>query len=139
MTITAQQRQFVRERAGGCCEYCRLALASKIVPFHIDHIIPIKHDGSDEVENLCLACYNCNAFKSHDLTGFDPATGDITRLYHPRRQIWEEHFALQDDMQIIGLTPEGRTTVRVLQLNLAERVESRQALAEINEYPCQKD
>jgi hypothetical protein len=111
-------------------------LISKTVPFNIDHIIPLKHDGSDVVENLCLACYNCNAFKSHDLTGFDPATGEITRLYHPRTQLWVEHFALQEDMQIVGLTPEGRTTVRVLQINLKERVEIRQALAEINEYPC---
>jgi hypothetical protein len=139
MTVSPSQRQFVRDRAGDCCEYCRLALISKTVPFNIDHIIPLKHDGSDVVENLCLACYNCNAFKSHDLTGFDPATGEITRLYHPRTQLWDEHFALQDDMQIVGLTPEGRTTVRVLQINLKERVEIRQALAEINEYPCQKN
>jgi hypothetical protein len=138
MTVSKSRKQAVRERAGGCCEYCRLALISKTVPFHIDHIVPVKHDGTDDVENLCLACYNCNAYKSHDLTGFDPTTGEIARLYHPRMQVWSEHFTLQDAMRIIGLTSEGRTTVRVLQINLDERVESRQALAEIGEYPCEK-
>lgn len=136
MTITKPQRRFVHERAGGCCEYCRLAFSSGTVAFHVDHIIPIKHDGSDDVTNLCLACYHCNAYKSHDLTGFDPETGDVSRLYHPREQIWNEHFTIQADMQIDGLTPEGRTTVRVLQINLEERVKTRQLLAEIGEYPC---
>lgn len=138
MTVSPAQRQLIHERAGGCCEYCCLAFISKTVPFHIDHIIPVKHGGLDEIENLCLACYNCNAFKSHDLTGIDPTTGEITRLYNPRTQQWVEHFTLQPDMHIIGLTPEGRTTVRVLQINLEERVESRQALAKIGEYPCEK-
>jgi hypothetical protein len=78
-------------------------------------------------------------YKSHDLTGIDPATDQITPLYNPRQQIWDEHFALRADMRISGLTPEGRTTVRVLQINLNERVESRQALAELSEYPCRKD
>jgi hypothetical protein len=136
MTISQAQRRFVRERANGCCEYCRLALVSALAAFHIDHIIPVKHDGSDDNDNLALACYHCNAYKSHDLTGFDPATGEVTRLYHPRLQLWSSHFDIRADMHIVGLTPEGRTTVRVLQMNLDERVESRQALAAIGEYPC---
>ena len=59
--------------------------------------------------------------KSHDLTGFDPVTGDITRLYNPRKSVWSEHFAVQDNMEIIGFTPEGRTTVGVLQMNIRAR------------------
>jgi 5-methylcytosine-specific restriction endonuclease McrA len=137
MSLTQAQRRFVRERAGDCCEYCRLSAASGTVPFHVDHIIPVKHNGSDDADNLCFACFNCNMYKSHDLTGFDPATGHITPLFHPRQQVWAAHFEIQSDMRISGLTPEGRTTIRVLQINLKERVESRQALAEIGEYPCQ--
>ncbi|MBZ0299126.1 MAG: HNH endonuclease [Anaerolineae bacterium] len=139
MTVSPSQRQFVRERARGCCEYCRLGQIGKTVPFHIDHIVPVKHGGSDDVDNLCLACYNCNAYKSHDLTGFDPVTGEITRLYHPRTQAWSDHFAIRNNLQIVGLTPEGRATVSVLKMNLEERLESRQALAEISEYPCQTE
>jgi hypothetical protein len=48
-------------------------------------------------------------------------------LFHPRRDIWQEHFALQD-VTIMGLTPTGRATVRVLQMNAVERVELRTAL-----------
>lgn len=138
MTVSQAQRQLVRERAGGCCEYCRLSIISRVVPFHIDHIIPVKHDGSDDIANLALACYNCNVYKGYNLAGTDPITGEIARLYHPRTQIWDEHFVIQANMHITGITPEGRVTVRVLQINLEERIEIRQVLAEIGEYPCFK-
>lgn len=136
MSIPPSLRQFVRDRAGNCCEYCRLPASGGTVPFHVDHITPLKHDGTDEESNLCLACFECNTHKSHDLTGIDPATEKITQLYHPRIQQWGEHFQIEPDMQIMGLTPEGRTTVRVLQINHEDRVEVRQMLAELGEYPC---
>jgi hypothetical protein len=41
-------------------------------------------------------------------------------------------------MQIEGITPEGRTTARVLQFNDPDRIETRQLLAELGEYPCNK-
>jgi hypothetical protein len=137
--ITLSQRRAVVQRAANCCEYCRLASISSTVPFHVDHIIPIKHGGADEIENLCLACYRCNAHKGHDLTGFDPLTGKIARLYHPRLQKWAEHFVLQDNMRIEGLTPEGRATAQVLQINDEKRIENRRLLFEMGEYPCRVD
>lgn len=137
MTISQQTRQTVRENANGCCEYCRLSSDSGTVAFHIDHIRPIKHGGTDDTDNLCLACYNCNLYKSHDLTGIDPITDKITPLFNPRKMTWTDHFHIQSDMRFEGLTSIGRTTIRVLQINLEERVESRQILAELDEYPCQ--
>ena len=89
MTLPKAVRQLVRNRAGNCCEYCRLPAAAGAVPFHVDHINPVKHGGSDDTDNLCLACYKCNAHKGHDLVGFDPQTGELTRLYHPHEQRWE--------------------------------------------------
>lgn len=139
MTVSQSKKTAVRYRANNCCEYCRLSATSVIVPFQIDHIIPLKHDGSDDSENLCLACYPCNAHKSHDLTGFDPFTGKITQLYNPRKKVWNEHFIIQADMQILGITAEGRTTVRVLRMNDEDRVEARQVFAELGEYPCMGD
>lgn len=139
MTVPKLQRERVRDRAGNCCEYCRLPESGGTVSFHVDHIIPVKHDGSDHLDNLCLACVKCNAHKSHDLTGFDPLTGEVARIYHPREQIWDEHFAIQVSIYIEGLTPEGRTTARVLQMNTEDRVENRQILAELGEYPCEKE
>ena len=85
-------------------------------------------------------CFNWtdSLYKSHDLTGFDPQTDEITPLFNPRLQNWTEHFALSDNMQIEGLTPQGRTTVRVLKMNLGERVEDRRALATLGVYPCDR-
>jgi hypothetical protein len=137
MTVSVVQRRAIKQRAGNCCEYCRLASVSATVPLHVDHIIPLKHGGSDHNDNLCLACYKCNAHKSHDLAGFDPLTGEIVPLFHPRRQRWIEHFEIQDDMRILGLTAVGRATVQVLKLNEEERLLNRQAFAAVGEYPCQ--
>jgi hypothetical protein len=139
MTVSKVQRQAVRDRAGECCEYCRLPASGGTVAFHVDHIMPVKHGGSDGLDNLCLACYKCNAHKGSDLAGFDPKTDKLTSLYNPRSQVWDQHFSIQYDMQIEGITPEGRTTVRVLQMNDVDRVENRQILAELGEYPCKKN
>ena len=138
MSLPQARRRQVHERAGGCCEYCRLPSADATAAFHVDHFIPIKHGGTDEVDNLCLACFDCNMYKSHDLTGFDPDTGEITALFNPRQYVWAEHFVLQENMQIQGLSAQGRTTISVLRLNLNERVENRLALAELGVYPCRK-
>jgi tRNA(fMet)-specific endonuclease VapC len=70
---------------------------------------------------------------------YDLQIAAIAPLFHPRRQEWGDHFVLQSDMTIEGRTPEGRTTVRVLQMNDRDRVENRQILAEIGEYPCAKE
>lgn len=136
MTLPKAVRQLVGNRAGNCCEYCCLPAAAGAVPFHVDHINPVKHGGLDDTDNLCLACYKCKAHKGHDLVGFDPQTGELTRLYHPREQRGEEHFTIQADMRIQGLTSQGRSTVRVLQMNDEDRLENRQLLTEIGEYPC---
>jgi 5-methylcytosine-specific restriction endonuclease McrA len=50
-------RQFVRERAGHRCEYCRLSQeAEPFFAYHIEHIIARQHGGGDNSENLALAC-----------------------------------------------------------------------------------
>lgn len=106
MTSSQAQRRAVRERAGDCCEYCRLPASGGTVAFHVDHIVPLKHGGSNDNDNLCLACYKCNAHKGHDLTGVDPQTQAITRLFHPRHQVWRDHFIIQVNMQIEASHPK---------------------------------
>lgn len=125
--MEARVRVLVRERAGDQCEYCqRRQETSPLFRLQIEHIIPIKHDGSDELDNLALACAECNLKKSSDLAGFDPDTRMLTPLFHPRADAWEEHFEW-DGLQIVGLTPIGRTTVRVLDLNAPARLRVRLA------------
>jgi hypothetical protein len=70
---------------------------------------------------------HCNLHKSSDLRGIDSEGGAITPLFHPRRDRWEEHFALQGAL-IVGLTPVGRATVRTLHMNGADRLEVREEL-----------
>jgi hypothetical protein len=50
-------------------------------------------------------------------------------LFHPRRDVWGTHFALREAL-ILGLTATGRTTVRVLNMNAADRVQLRTTLQE---------
>lgn len=92
----------------------------------IEHVIPKKHGGADDEENLALACVDCNLHKGANLTGIDPDTGIVTELFHPRRDVWDEHFQW-DGVFITGVTPAGRTTVRVLELNKSERIDVRLA------------
>ena len=48
----------------------------------------------------------------------DPATGQTTRLFNPRTQVWSEHFRWSEDgLRIVGLTPCGRATVAALHLS----------------------
>jgi hypothetical protein len=84
--------------------------------FHVEHVVARKHGGGDNPENLAWACIFCNLYKGPNPAGFDPDTGKLTPLFHPRKDRWEEHFRLEG-AQIIGLTDVGRTTVWVLGMN----------------------
>ena len=110
-------RALVWRRAENRCEYCRLAQHdSPFRTFHIDHIIPRKHGGSDAPGNLALACDRCSLHKGSNLAGIDDRTVRVVPLFHPRAQAWEEHFR-GDSARIVGLTPAGRATVRVCNMN----------------------
>ncbi len=111
MSLTNEQRQIIHELASNCCEYCRIASDDRLSKFQIDHVIPIKHGGSDDTNNLALACLKCNGFKGPNVAALDPLTGHATKLFNPRRQRWDDHFLLNADTTITGLTPEGRVTV----------------------------
>jgi hypothetical protein len=38
-------------------------------------------------------------------------------LFNPRRDSWERHFVVDRGGYIVGLTPTGRATVRLLDMN----------------------
>ena len=120
-------RQLVWDRAGDACEYCRLPQRLDVLPFQIDHVLAVKHHGPTTADNLALSCYSDNAYKGPNLAGIDPETGEVTRLFHPRRDDWGEHFVWKGP-ELVGRTPIGRATIDVLNLNLPERVEHRRLL-----------
>ena len=122
--IAAALRRQVRERARERCEYCLLAEVEAFFPHEPDHIIPQKHGGETVLENLALACFDCNRFKGSDIASVDPSSGALTPLFHPRLQRWSDHFQLEHG-RILPLTASGRATARLLRLNLPHRIEIR--------------
>ncbi|MEH2325889.1 MAG: HNH endonuclease signature motif containing protein [Nostoc sp.] len=93
----------------------------------IDHVIAQKHGGATNVDNLALTCWRCNRHKGTDLGSFDPETGAFSFLFNPRTQKWDEHFTFSELNQV-GLTPPGRTTIRLLQINSDERLAQRRRM-----------
>jgi len=131
--VDSKLRDAVRERANGRCEYCRLPEVATELAFQVDHIIAEKHRGPTVLENLALACAYCNRFKGTNLSGVDPDTGSMTRLYRPRDDRWNDHFAWAGP-EVLGLTAIGRTTIEVLRINHPEAVELRSILTRLGEF-----
>ena len=121
----------VRERAGFCCEYCRMPTAHVLVPFEVEHVIARQHGGTDAIGNLAFACLHCNRHKGPNLSGIDRTTSRTRpiRLFHPRLHRWDYHFAF-DGPLVVGRTAIGRVTVEVLQMNDPLMVAVREELIE---------
>jgi hypothetical protein len=111
------------------CEYCHLPSASYPAPFQIDHIIALQHGGTTVLDNLALACIRCNRFKGPNIAGIDRQSGEIVSLFHPRHEIWSEHF-VWNGPRLEARTPSARATVALLRINDPEFVAVRQALLE---------
>jgi hypothetical protein len=88
---------------------------------HVEHVIPKKHGGGDELANLALACIDCNLHKGPNLTGLDPSTGEIEPLFNPRKMKWSAHFEWLG-VEIAGITACGRTTIVVLNMNSEDQL-----------------
>lgn len=102
----------------------------------IDHIVPQSLGGSYELDNLRLACWDCNLSKGDRLTSSDPQTSNITRLYHPNQQQWHEHFAWNEKgIFVIGLTAVGRATILQLKLNRPHLVKARRYWVAVGWHP----
>lgn len=108
----------VRQRARFLCEYCHTAEQWQYVPFTVDHVIPLKLGGTNDLENLALACFHCNRRKSDRVTAVDPLTNEEVPLFNPRQDEWSRHFIWSADcLSIVGQTATGRATVNSLDLN----------------------
>jgi hypothetical protein len=125
--MDAALEALVWDRAAAACEYCRMPQARDVIPFEMDHIIPVVHGGPTRATNLALACFYCNCYKGPHVAGIDPDTRRITRLFHPRLHVWRYHFRWAGAV-LVGRTAIGRTTATVLRINLDLRVTHRQAI-----------
>ena len=136
MPIGAATRKTVIERSGGCCEYCFSQARFATQSFSVEHILPRTLGGSDELENLALSCQGCNNHKFPRTALLDPITKLEAQLFHPRIDLWSDHFIWSEDYsRIIGLTPTGRASVIALQLNRDGVVNLRQALFALGKHP----
>ena len=125
--IPAALRRLVEERSNRVCEYSLLPANVAFFPHEVDHVIAEKHGGATAADHLAFTCWRCNRHQGSDLGSFDPETGAFSFLFNPRTQQWSEHFKCEE-IRLVGLTPEGRTTVKLLQLNSDERLAERQRL-----------
>jgi len=139
--ISPQLRRAVIERAGNCCEYCRISQEDQFFAFEIDHSIAEKHGGQTLTENLCLSCPGCNGFKGSDIASIDWQAGaTLTRLYDPRQDVWDDHFRVDTVMgRIEAQTPIGRVTVFLLPLNDPDRMVDRKLLLNDQRYLCARN
>ncbi len=125
MPISDEIRQIIRERAKYICEYCHSSERLSANRFTIDHVIPKSLGGSDEINNLALACRRCNERRYNFVAGLDPETQAIVLLFNPRQQKWEDHFVwIEEGVVIEGITPIGRATCLRLDLNDMRYLES---------------
>jgi hypothetical protein len=84
--------------------------------FHIDHVVPVKAGGHDTADNLALACVSCSLRKAARQAFVDPVSGEHAPLFHPRRDLWHDHFHWQGT-RLFGRTATGRATIEALELN----------------------
>lgn len=59
----------------------------------------------------------------------DSGSGEVVRLFHPRRDIWTEHFRWNEG-ELQGLTASARATVQALSMNDPEVVNLRRELVQ---------
>ena len=71
-------------RAADRCEHCHVDEQWQFVRSTIDHVVPRSDAGGDEVDNLALACRNCNERRGNRSEAVDPQTGETVALFDPR-------------------------------------------------------
>lgn len=120
------------------CGYCQTS-QQIIGPYlEIDHIIPEAKGGTSDEANLIAACPHCNSRKGARTNALDPETGTFVRLFHPRIDLWQEHFAWHEDGTTIhGTTAIGRATLAALEMNHPDLVAARELWVSVGWHPPQ--
>ncbi|MBT9315288.1 HNH endonuclease [Leptothoe spongobia] len=126
----------ISERANHRCEYCKAPEVVFNFPFEVEHIIPLSRQGTNDVQNLALACRSCNLRKGNRVSGHQPDSDLEVPFFHPRRNEWSNHFQIDADSgNIIGLTSTGQVTVTSLEMNSPPQVTARQLWIRLGLFP----
>ncbi len=89
--MDAKTKKEVWKKTDGKCYYCGLQtipFGSEKLSFCVDHVLPRKRGGGDEIENLVPSCFACNSSKTSK--GFfnwanelvDQGTGERTGFFY---------------------------------------------------------
>jgi HNH endonuclease len=127
-------RREVAIRANYRCEYCRRPEIDSFIRFQPDHIISRKHGGKTISENLAHTCPVCNNTKGSDLSTILLDEDKLIRLFHPRKDVWHEHFKVENGL-ILPKTEIGEGTIKLLKLNEVNRIIERLDLIEAGLFP----
>jgi hypothetical protein len=120
-----QFHPFVSKRANECCEYCKTPERTFGFPFEVDHFVPISRGGTDELDNLVLACRSCNTFKAFHQSGITSDSIGV-RLFNPRTDVWDDHFGFDvENGEVIGLSEIGIGTINRLRINSRFQIRAR--------------
>lgn len=106
--------------------------------FEVEHIHPRLLGGNDSMDNLAWACPSCNDHKATAIEAPDPEPGLPARLFHPRHDVWDEHFRWSADLlRIEGISSTGRATVTRLQMNRTPSLNLRRLLIPFGLHPSE--
>ena len=134
--IGKRLRQRVARQAQFRCGYCQTQEVVSGIPLTLEHIIPKARGGEDVETNLWSSCRLCNEDKGVLTEAVDPDTATTVRIFNPRLDDWNVHFAWSiEGTIVIGLTAIGRATVKALDLNSSFRVASRTLWVEAGYHP----
>lgn len=116
------------------CEYCKIFALYSYLSFHIEHIVSLKHGGETVIENLAYSCPICNSNKGSDIATFVTSLDNPVRFFHPRRDIWKDHFQIEPSGLISSKTDIGEATIKILDFNHPDSIIERQLLIASNMF-----
>jgi hypothetical protein len=134
--VPVNLQRSIRQQFNNTCAYCQTAEYLTVTTFEIEHIVPLSAGGQTLLENLCLACPSCNRYKAARQTAINPNTGQQEKLFNPQTQQWKYHFKWSEDgTEIMGITPEGQTTISALKMNRPQMIRVRKMWVKLGEHP----
>ncbi len=132
-SIPERIRKIVAQRSNYECEYCRVNEDDHFLSFQIDHIVSLKHGGSNEMNNLAWACPYCNQNKGSDIGTIIERSEALVPFFNPRKDHWKEHFHIENG-EIIPLSEVGKATLKILKFNEPDILIFRQILFRAGRY-----
>ena len=93
--ISGTARYEVLKRAGFRCELCGISAEERAL--EVDHILPRRHGGSDDLSNLQALCYKCNANKG----ARDDSEANVTAW--PKGRCGKDGIALFERIPLLAL------------------------------------